>query len=126
MSQAASQAAAFYRDVAKNLKLWTICDDQGYPAPLKAGGQRAMPFWSTLSRVKRIIKSVPAYGVFEPEELSWDTFVEKFVPDLKEHSMLVGVNWSGPRAVGYDLEPDDVVANVTHYARSDSAVSGQE
>ncbi len=114
MTQAASQAAGFYRDVSKSRKVWTVCDDQGYPAPLTADGRRAMPFWSSLSRVQRIVKNVPAYGSFEPEEISWTAFVEEFAPDLKEHQMLVGVNWSGPKALGYDLEPDDLVANVSY------------
>jgi hypothetical protein len=34
------------------------------------------------------------------------------VPDLKRDGYLVGLNWSGAHALGYDLEPDDVVANV--------------
>lgn len=109
VSQSASQAAAFYRDVAKSGRVWTIKDDGGYPAPLKPSGQRAQPFWSSASRVRRIISGVPAYGGFEPVELTWREFCEKWVPMLQESGLLVGVNWSGKRAVGYDLDPGDVV-----------------
>ena len=70
MGQSASEAAIFYRDVAKNGKLWTCRDAAGNPAPLKSNGQRSMLFWSSLSRVEKIIKTVPDYAVFEPEELS--------------------------------------------------------
>src|SRR5262245_60102378 len=115
MGQSASQAHAFYRDVAKGRVLWTCRDDGGFPQPKASFGGRAQPFWSSLSRVQRIIKTVPDYGIFVPYELTWDEFVTQWVPDLKEWGVKVGVNWSGNGAVGYDMEPDDVVANVQHY-----------
>lgn len=71
-----------------------------------------MPFWSSKARVQKIIKSVAAYTGFTPIGFAWDDFVAEWVPDLKRGGYLVGVNWSGAHALGYDLEPDDVVANV--------------
>ena len=112
MSQAASQAAAFYRDVAANHKLWTVEDEEGTPAPLTPSGRRAMPFWSTLSRVRRIIQTVPAYSGFRPREIAWSEFLASWLQDLKTDGYLIGVNWSGPRAKGYDIEPDDLIQNV--------------
>jgi hypothetical protein len=106
MSQASSQAWAFYRNVAKNRTLWTIIDAGGYPCPLTSSGKRAQPFWSSLSRVKLIIKNVPAYAGFQPEEISWEYFCEDVVPGLKEADLLAGVNWSGSRAVGYDMDAE--------------------
>ena len=106
MSQASSQAWAFYRDVAKNWKLWTVCDAGGYPCPVTSSGKRAQPFWSSLSRVERIIKTVPAYAGFEPEEVSWEHFCAVVVPYLTKDDLLAGVNWSGSRAVGYDMEAE--------------------
>jgi hypothetical protein len=105
MTQASSQAWAFYRDVAKNRRLWTIRDSGGYPVQMTSSGTRAQPFWSSLSRVQKIIKTVTAYAGFSPEEVSWDKFCAKFVPGLTNDRYLVGVNWSGPRALGYDMEP---------------------
>ena len=43
MSQAASQAAAFYRDVAETGRVWTIRDAGGFPAPVGGSGQRSQP-----------------------------------------------------------------------------------
>ena len=74
MSQAGSQAWAFYRDVAKNRKVWTIRDAGGFPAPLTPGGKRSQPFWSSLSRVQKVINTVPSYAEFEPYEISWEKF----------------------------------------------------
>lgn len=118
MGQSASQAAAFYKEVGKNKKLWTCKDEGGVPAPLKSDGRRAMPFWSSLSRVQKIIKTVPAYKVFEPLELSWESFVKDWAPGLKKDGLLVGLNWSGANATGYDIEPNDVVSNTNHYANT--------
>lgn len=112
MSNAASHAHAFYREVAASRRLWTIQDKDGFPAPLKGDGERAQPFWSSRSRATRIIQNVSAYAGFEPVELSWDEFVARWIPDLTEDGIKVGVNWSGPRATGYDLDPEDVRRNV--------------
>lgn len=108
MSQSASQAQAFYQEVALNQKLWTVRDAEGYPAPKTSSGQRSQPFWSSPSRVRKIIKTVPAYSGFVPEEITWQDFKDSWVPSLESDRILVGVNWSGPRAVGYDMEPSSV------------------
>ena len=112
MSQAASQAWAFYREVAVTRVVWTVRDEGGFPVPLTSSGQRAQPFWSSLSRVERIIKTVPAYSGFEPYEVSWENFCLKWAPGLQRDGLLVGVNWSGKSAVGYDIEPENLVRNV--------------
>ncbi len=108
MSQAGSQAWAFYREVAKSRVVWSVRDDQGYPAPMTSSGQRAQPFWSSRSRVEKIIATVPAYAIFRPDEISWEDFCAKWVPGFERDGMLVGVNWSGPHAKGFDLEASDV------------------
>jgi hypothetical protein len=112
MSQSASQASAFYEQVAKDRSVWTIKDANGFPAPATLSGARAMPFWSSRSRVERVIETDPAYRYFEPVNVSWDEFLAKWIPGLEADGLLVGVNWSGPRATGYDLEPDKLVRAV--------------
>jgi hypothetical protein len=113
MTQAASQAAAFYRDVAEHLVVWTMDDAEGYPAPKTRTGRRSMPFWSSKSRVQEIIRTVKAYEGFTPVGFTWQDFLTDWLPDLRNGGFLIGVNWSGTSALGYDLEPDDVVANVS-------------
>ena len=115
MSQSASQAAVFYRQVAKEKKLWTVKDIGGFPAPKASTGERTMPFWSSLSRVQKIIKTVPAYAGFEPHEISLEDFTNKWIPGLIKDETLVGVNWSGAKAAGYDLEPESVKEAVEYY-----------
>ena len=108
MSQSASQAAAFYRDVAAGRRVWTVKDDGGFPVPKTPSGERAQPFWSSLSRVERIIQTVPAYAGFRPHELSWEEFRDRWIPGLTKDGLKIGVNWSGAHATGYDVEPASV------------------
>ena len=122
MSTAAAQAAAFYREVAKHGSVWTVRDSGGFPQPKNSNGVRAQPLWSLRSRAERVVKTVPAYSGFEVVELSWGDFVSDWVPGLKGQRVLVGLNWSGARASGYDISPDDLVRNVRAVADLGSPV----
>jgi hypothetical protein len=112
MSQAASQAAAFYREVAVAERLWTIRDAGGFPAPENGDGTRSHPFWSSKSRVEKIISTVSAYSGFEPFEVSLDDFASRWVPGMTRDGLMVGVNWSGVRALGYDVLPASVLEGI--------------
>ena len=109
MGQSASQAHAFYSDVAKNKTIWALCDSGGYASATNSSGQKTMGFWSSLSRVKKTKKNFEAYSSLEPDEISWENFRTKWLPGLKKDGYLVGLNWSGANVVGYDCEPDWVL-----------------
>jgi hypothetical protein len=70
MTQSSLQANAFYSDVAKNKKVWSVSDESGVPVPLGDGEKRAMPFWSSLARVQKVVETVDAYYDFETFEIS--------------------------------------------------------
>jgi hypothetical protein len=106
------QAQAFYREVAAARALWTIRDDGGYPAPIGSGGKRAMPFWSSESRALTVIRRVAAYKEFVPVRIDWDSFCSRWLPRLLQDKMRAGVNWSGSRASGYDVDPRKLKENV--------------
>ena len=108
MTNSAANASAFYREVSASQKLWTVRDKAGFPAPLVDGNKRSQPFWSSLARAKKIIATVPAYADFEPVEIKWQDFTDKWVPGLTKDQTFVGVNWSGPSATGYDIHPIEV------------------
>jgi hypothetical protein len=103
--------------------VWTIRDEGGYPAPLTHDGKRASPFWSTRSRVERVIANVPAYRGFEPIEVTLDEFRNRWLPALARDGFLVGLNWSGRRATGYDIEPETVMWRVDQLS-ADPPVKG--
>jgi hypothetical protein len=110
VSQSAAQAAAFRRELASAGEVWTIEDAGGVPAPKAQSGPRAMPFWSTQSRAQRVIETAPAYAGFAPRRLTLEEFEARWLPGLQRDGLLVGINWSGPRATGYELEPETVAA----------------
>lgn len=105
MSIAAAQASAFGEEVVASEHVWAIRDAGGFPAPINPSGERAMPFWSCESRALSIIGKVPAYRGFVPHRLSLAEFVTRWLPRLEEDGVLVGLNWSGQRATGYDISP---------------------
>ena len=45
-------------------------------------------------------------------EISWTEFETRWVPGFTTDEILVGVNWSGPRATGYDVSAKQVRDNV--------------
>lgn len=112
MGIAAAHASAFYREVAKSGVVWGIRDSAGFPAPMNADGVRAMPFWSSESRALHTIQNVPAYSGFTPVAIEWSTFCERWVPGLTTDGLLVGINWSGKLASGFDIQPLDLQRNV--------------
>lgn len=112
MSVAAAQAAAFYAEIAESGLVFTIRDEEGFPAPMDRSGVRSQPFWSKRSRTERIIKNVAAYQDMYVVEVSRDDWLNKWLPGLGADGMLVGINWSGMGATGYDLSPRDAARNV--------------
>ena len=48
---------------------------------------------------------IPAYAGFRPKELTLEEFQTRWLDGLERDGLLVGINWSGDRAVGYDVEP---------------------
>ena len=50
---------------------------------------------------------------------SWDEFRDRWLEGLKRDGLSVGVNWSGARATGYEVEPDSVRRNVEYHLRDE-------
>jgi hypothetical protein len=117
MSFAGLHAAAFYKEATESGRVWTVRDSGGFPAP-KGDAARAMPFWSSRSRVERIIANVPAYLGFDPFEIDLPTFLDRWLPGLQRDGLKAGLNWSGDRAVGYDVEPQAVADGLAHAAKT--------
>ncbi|WP_238476240.1 DUF2750 domain-containing protein [Agromyces mariniharenae] len=105
----AAQADAFYREVLTSRTVWTVRDADGFPAPMTPTGQRAQPFWSKQSRAQRIVDAVPAYAEMEIVEIPLVDWRERWLPGLERDGLLVGINWSGRNATGYDRSPADVL-----------------
>jgi hypothetical protein len=110
VSTSAAQAAAFYGEAIREGAVWGVRDESGFPAPLNGDGVRAMPFWSLRSRAEQVIQNVPAYAAFTVARIPLTEWRERCLPGLVDDGLLVGINWSGERATGYDVQPAEAEA----------------
>lgn len=105
MSQAAAQYENFIKEILEFKKVWTVKDEKGFPSSTNPNGETALPFWSKKSRAEKIIESVPVYENFLTFEITLEKFLASWLTGLEEDGLYVGVNWSGKRATGYDINP---------------------
>ncbi len=108
MTVSAAHTSAFFREALSEDAVWTIRDEDGFPAPEGPDGRRSQPFWSLQSRARHIVDTVPAYAGMETVRISLADFRARWLPGLQADRVDVGLNWSGPNATGYDLEATDV------------------
>ena len=108
MSLSGAHTAAFRREVPQEGRVWTIRDAEGFPAPPDGDGTRAMPFWSKPTRAKRVIGQVEDYHDFDVVEIDAAAWLEQWLPGLEREGLLVGLNWAGAHATGYDMAPAEV------------------
>lgn len=92
MSPDTYQRDAFYRQVAESRRLWTFRRENKFPL---FGQGRVALFWSTLSRVQRVKKGNPQFDVYEPHEITWDTFLRDWAPRFIADGTGMGLNWGG-------------------------------
>jgi hypothetical protein len=109
LSTSAAHAAAFRREVPHAGQVWTVLEDGAYIAPHKRDGQRTMPFWSRESRAGKVVGQVAAYQGLTIVAIPLEEWLGEVLPWLADQGVLVGVNWSGVRAMGYDLTPEKVL-----------------
>ena len=109
MSLSAAHKAAFRREVPREGRVFSIRDSRGFPASRYADGTRAIPFWSKASRARKVIDQVAAYEDFDVVEIDLDAWHSRWLPDLRGDGYLVGINWAGARATGYDMTPTEVI-----------------
>ena len=109
MSLSGAHKAAFRREVIQDGLVFSIRDADGHPAPAGPDGARAVPFWSKPTRAQLIVKHVTAYAGFEVVPIPVEEWLSTWMTRLEHDNLLVGVNWSGARAIGYDLTPGQVL-----------------
>ncbi|GAA5184266.1 hypothetical protein GCM10023322_25380 [Rugosimonospora acidiphila] len=109
MTTSAAHAAAFRRELPDAGEVWTVVEDGFYIAPHKRDGQRAVPFWSRQSRAEKVVARVPAYAGLAVISIPLEDWLGDLLPWLAEREILVGVNWSGNRATGFDVHPRQVI-----------------
>jgi hypothetical protein len=110
MSLSGAHRAAFRREAPQEGRVFSIRDAGGYPIATDEDGARTLPFWSKPSRAQKVVSQVAAYGGFDVVEIDLEDWLGHWLPGLEREGYLVGVNWAGPRATGYDETPGRVAA----------------
>lgn len=109
---ASAKAHAFYKDVSAKQRIWVL-GREGQPIfTVSADGKRVFPVWSSDTRVKKIISAVPAYADCVVLSCTWECFVAETAPLLEQQGILLGVNWAGQNASGFDLSAKLVIEQV--------------
>ena len=108
MSLSGAHRAAFRREAPQEGRVFSIRDAGGYPVAKDPDGTMALPFWSKASRAQKVVGQVTAYRKFDVVEIDLADWLERWLPGLEQEGHLVGVNWAGPRATGYDIAPGQI------------------
>ncbi|WP_396020746.1 DUF2750 domain-containing protein [Arthrobacter sp. ISL-28] len=58
------------------------------------------------------MSSVDAYAGFEKVVIPLSEWRSRWLPGLERDGRRVGLNWSGDRATGYDVEPNAALASL--------------
>ena len=112
MSQSASQAAAFFREVVRHRTIRYVRDSEGCPTFKTPSGKRACPYWSSLARAQRAAKIWSA-GL-RAGSVALETWRNEELPELAAEDYLVGINLTGPRLVGWDFTVPEVLNRLAH------------
>jgi hypothetical protein len=102
MGFSGASAHVFYDDFINNNKVWTLRDSDGYVVLGDDSGRSVAPFWSSLSRINKMVKVI-SLEKCEIVEINGDDFFNIIIPKLTSRNIQVGVNWSGKNATGYDM-----------------------
>jgi Protein of unknown function (DUF2750) len=113
VSAAATQARKFYEQVAAERRVFTFLADGSFLV-FPVSGAEVVPFWSSLSRLRRMRELHPKYRAYEADEIPLAEFLERTLPQLEGERIRVGVNWSGERLTGHDLSVGDLRRNLDY------------
>jgi hypothetical protein len=79
---------------------------------VESNGAQVQPLWSSRKRVVKIIKTVKGYEDCTILGIHWSEFENMWIDQLAKEGILLGVNWSGPNADGYEMAPHLVAQSV--------------
>lgn len=102
----------FVEEVAKGGVVWTIEKDGEYVTSNNRFGTKCFPWWSSRGRVLKQLSQVSAYNGYQQAGFEWSVFINEWVPILMQAKCLLGINYSKPENVGFDLPIDEVVSAV--------------
>ncbi|MEU6608557.1 DUF2750 domain-containing protein [Streptomyces shenzhenensis] len=85
----------------------TPIDPGSTTANLGQAASRSLPFWPTSPRDQRAAK-IWGHGL-RVESMPLGTWCDRVLPDAARDGLVIGINWSGPRLVGWSFTPKEVL-----------------
>ncbi|SDZ41853.1 Protein of unknown function [Micromonospora pattaloongensis] len=74
-----------------------------------------MPYWSSRARAQR---AADIWGNdLRPVSVSLEAWRNDELPELADEDYRVGINWTGPRLVGWDFTVSEVLNRLAHALR---------
>ena len=119
---AGTQAQAFFDEVSETGDVWRLGSGQSMFVVYSASGARVFPLWSTRRRVQKLVDTVPGYAGCKVLGSSWNNFVDNWVAILERDGVLVGLNWTGANANGFEM-PVKLLVSQMEAALADAAKS---
>jgi hypothetical protein len=110
MSLSGAHKAAFRREAPLESLVFSLRDEAGYPIARDDDGHRALPFWSKSSRAERVIGQVAVFEGFNVVAIPLEDWLGRWLPRLGRSGILIGINWAGRRATGFDLPAPQVLS----------------
>jgi hypothetical protein len=108
-----SQVAAFCKDVYQMKLLWTVeFEDGSILQWFEDDGSQVLPFWSSESRVKKVIKLLEDFDGGLPASIELDEFEADWVQDLVDSNIRIGPNWAGEELSGTTFEANELVRRI--------------
>lgn len=106
--------ARFARDAASSGRVWTLrSPDSSLATDVETTwGRRALPFWSSLSGVKRFIATASGYRASQPNEISLQLFRERWLAGASCDNELIRLNWNGQGTTGDEVHASDVLSGI--------------
>ena len=109
MTDSDAHRAAFRAEAEHEERVYTVRDEGGYPTARDTDGVHTIPFWSKPARAQQVVAQVPAYHGFRVMAIDLSDWLHAWLPCLHRDGLHAGINWSGLRATGYDLTPEQVL-----------------
>lgn len=80
--------------------------------PVETG--ETVPFWSSRSRLEAIQRRLKKYQKWQITEFHFVEFWSR-LDQLEREGIQIGVNWSGPKLVGYNVSVPDLRAGLLYW-----------
>ena len=112
MSIAAAQYAKFLEQAVSEGRVFTFTQSDEYLV-FRVHDREVIPFWSSRSRMEKTQEEHTKYQKYLIAEMKLDEFTN-WLPKLGEDRISIGVNWSGKKLTGYDIEAGSLLEGLRH------------